>query len=206
MASVSAHPLYERRDPFREPGRGGVTDSSEAVDERMVRVTGSRWIPGPCKLKVEAARPIGYRSIALAGIRGPRTLRHLDSIIREAEKTVQKEVRRIPRESYRICYHQFGRNAVMKSMEPNPYPGHEVGLVIDVVAEEQEIAAAIADLTVMTVFSFGSPELTSSSGNIAPVYSPWTVNLGPAYEFSLYHLFPSPNPLGPYHTETIEVG
>ena len=210
VASVSAHSLYERRDPYREPGPGGITDSSgttyEQVDERTVRVRGSRWLPGPYKLKVEAARPIGYRSIALAGIRGPGTLRHLDDLIHAAEKTLEGEVRRIPKESYRITYHQFGRNAVMNSMEPIPYPGHEVGLVIDVVAQEQELAAAVADLALMTIFSYGSPELKSSSGNIAPTYSPWTVNMGPAFEFSLYHLFPSPDPLEPYHTETVRVG
>lgn len=210
VASVSAHSLYERRDPYREPGPGGVTDSTETtyeqIDERRVRVRGSKWIPGPYKLKVEAARPIGYRSVALAGIRGPQTLRHLDSLILDAEKTLAGQVRRVPRESYRIAFHVFGRDAVMKGMEPIPVPGHEVGLMIDVVAEDQETAAAVADLMIMTIFSYGSPKLKSSSGNIAPTYSPWTWNIGPAYEFSLYHLFPSPDPLEPYHTETVRVG
>jgi hypothetical protein len=210
VASVSAHSLYDRRNPFREPGPGGVTDMSHAVfeqvDERTVRVTGSRWIPGPYKLKVEAARPIGYRSIAIAGVRGPLSVRDLDAVIAEAEKTLADEVRRIPRESYRITYHKFGQDAVMKRLEPIPVPGHEIGLIIDVVAEEQEMAAAVADLAIMTIFSFGSPKLKSSSGNIAPMYSPWTLHMGPAYEFSLYHLFPSPDPLEPYHFETVRVG
>jgi len=210
VASVSAHSLYERRDPFREPGPGGVTESTdttyEQADERTVRVKGSKWIPGPYKLKVEAARQIGYRSVALAGIRGPTTLRYLDAIVRDAEKTVGDQVRRLPRESYRIAYHVFGRDAVMKSMEPIPVPGHEVGLMIDVVADDQENAAAVTDLMLMTIFSYGSPKLKSSSGNIAPTYSPWTWNVGPAYEFSLYHLFPSPDPLEPYATETVQVG
>ncbi len=210
VASVSAHSLYERRNPLREPGPGGVTDMSTAVfeqlDERSVRVRGSRWVPGPYKLKVEAARQIGYRSIAIAGIRGPLTLRHLDMVIEQAEKTLAREVRRIPRESYRIDYHKFGRDAVMKSMEPIPVPGHEVCLIVDVVADEQEVATAVADLAIMTIFSYGSPKLKSSSGNIAPMYSPWTLSMGPAYEFSLYHLFPSPDPLEPFHAETIHVG
>lgn len=210
VASVSAHSLYERRDPYHEPGPGGVTDSTqtvyEQVDDRSVRIRGSRWIPGPYKLKVEAARQIGYRSIALAGIRGPGVLRHLDELIQAAEKTLAREIRRIPRESYRIQYHQFGRNAVMKDTEPIPFPGHEVGLIVDVVAQEQELASAVADLALMTIFSYGSPHLKSTSGNLAPTYSPWTVPLGPAFEFSLYHLFPSPDPLEPFRWETVRAG
>jgi hypothetical protein len=210
VASVSAHSLYERRNPLHEPGPGGVTDMSRAlfeqVDERTVRVSNSLWVPGPYKLKVEAARQIGYRAIAIAGIRGPTTIRHLDMLIEEAEHTLAEEIRRIPRESYRIAYHRFGQDAVMKSTEPNAVPGHELGLVIDVVAPDQEVAAAVADLALMTIFSYGSPKLKASSGNIAPMYSPWTLEMGPAYEFSLYHLFPSPDPLEPFAWETVKVG
>lgn len=148
VASVSAHSLYERRNPLQEPGPGGVTDMSqsvfEQVDRRAVRISGSKWIPGPYKLKVEAARPIGFRSIALAGVRDPIVQSNMDLIIQEAERYLIHEMRRIPRSSYRICYHRMGKDAVMKSMEPMPVPGHETGLIIDVVAEDQELATSIA--------------------------------------------------------------
>jgi hypothetical protein len=212
VASVSAHSLYERRNPLGEPGPGGVTDMSHAVfeqvDKRAVKVSGSHWVPGPYKLKVEAARPVGYRSIAIAGVRGQVVLANLDTIIKEAEATLLQEVKRIPRSAYRIGYHRFGQDAVMKSTEPHPVPGHELGLVIDVVAEDQELASAIADLALMTVFSFGSPtvDLKSSSGNLAPMYSPWTIPMGPAFEFTLYHLFPVADPLAPFRFETVRVG
>src|SRR5690606_274842 len=48
-ASVSAHAMYERPDPFREYFPTGYVDMSacryEAVDERRTRVTGPRWVP-----------------------------------------------------------------------------------------------------------------------------------------------------------------
>lgn len=210
VASVSAHSLYERRDPFREPGPGGVTDMSattfEQLDDRTVRVRGSRWVPGPYKLKVEAARPMGYRSVAVAGVRGPGIVRHLDSVIARAQKILAREIRRIPPEQYHICYHKFGRDAVMKALEPLPGSAHEIGLVIDVVADDQETAHTIADLALMAIFSFGDRDLKSTSGNLAPMYSPWTINMGRAYEFSLYHLFPAPDPLAPFQFETVSVG
>ena len=212
VASVSAHSLYERRNPLQEPGPGGVTDMSRSIfeqaDKRTVRIAGSRWIPGPYKLKVEAARPIGYRSIAIAGVRGPIVLANLDTVIKEAEAVLAQEIRRIPKSAYRICYHKFGRDAVMKSLEPHPVPGHELGLVIDVVAEEQEIASSIADLALMTIFSFGSSslDLKTSSGNLAPMFSPWTIPMGPAFEFSLYHLFPAADPLAPFDYDLVKVG
>ena len=50
-ASVAAHSLYEREDPYLQPGPGGVNDLSQTVfsqeTERVVRVAGSRWLPDP---------------------------------------------------------------------------------------------------------------------------------------------------------------
>lgn len=210
VASVSAHSLYERRSPLEEPGPGGITDmrntTFEQVDDRTVRVKGSRWVEKPYRLKVEAARPIGYRSIAIAGVRGPTSVSNLDSLVTRAEKVLATEFRRIPRESYRLTYHRFGIDAVMKQMEPWPKPAHEVGLVIDVVADDQDTAHAVADLALMSIFSFGSRELKAASGNIAPMYSPWTLNMGRAYEFSLYHTIPVDDPLAPHRFETVRVG
>ena len=49
--SVSAHMLYENSDPFILYEPGGYLDVTEAryepLDARRVRVTGSRWVPGP---------------------------------------------------------------------------------------------------------------------------------------------------------------
>ncbi|MGB2894181.1 MAG: acyclic terpene utilization AtuA family protein, partial [Albidovulum sp.] len=49
--SVSAHMLYENSDPFRLHEPGGHLDVTAAryaaLDERRVRVEGSRWVPGP---------------------------------------------------------------------------------------------------------------------------------------------------------------
>ena len=72
--SVSAHMLYENSDPFilHEPGGHlDVTDARyTAIDERRVRVEGSRWVPADSyRVKLEAARIGGYQTTMMAVIR-----------------------------------------------------------------------------------------------------------------------------------------
>jgi hypothetical protein len=72
--SVAAHTMYEQNDPLtlHEPeGRVDLRETAfEQVDERTVRVSGSRFIPAPHHtIKLEGARRAGFRSFVLAGIR-----------------------------------------------------------------------------------------------------------------------------------------
>ena len=74
--TVSAHMLYENSDPFilYEPGGHlDVTDAQyTAMDERTVRVQGSKWVPGPYSVKLEGARIAGYQTISMAILRERR--------------------------------------------------------------------------------------------------------------------------------------
>jgi hypothetical protein len=51
--TVSAHMLYENSDPFLLHEPGGILDVTAAryaaVDDRIVRVTGSQFRPGPTR-------------------------------------------------------------------------------------------------------------------------------------------------------------
>src|SRR6267154_1877241 len=75
VQSVSGHMLYENSDPFRLTEPGGVLDVSEAdyqsVDERTVRVTGSKWEPMPYTMKLEGAGPGPFQTIMIIGIEDP---------------------------------------------------------------------------------------------------------------------------------------
>lgn len=72
--SVAAHTLYEKSRPDLLPGPGGTTDirgcTYTAIDERTVRVTGSRFEPSDTPtVKLEGAKIVGYRSIFIGGVR-----------------------------------------------------------------------------------------------------------------------------------------
>ena len=74
--------LYENADPntMREPT--GTLDVTDAVytqlDDRRVRVTGSRFRPEPRTMKLEGAGLVGYQSLAITGIREPEILAEID--------------------------------------------------------------------------------------------------------------------------------
>ena len=72
---VAAHSLYEKSDPTRIFGPGGHVDLSEVrfepVDERTVRVSGSRFVPSErYQIKIEGARRVGFAPNAVGGAGG----------------------------------------------------------------------------------------------------------------------------------------
>jgi hypothetical protein len=186
--SVAAHALYEKSDPYHLPGPEGTLDLTdvryEALSGGRVRVTGSRLQPParPC-VKLEGARREGYRSLFIAGIRDPRFIRQLDDVIDSISSDVRAE-----HPALRIAAHVYGRDGVMGSREPNRNPGHEVGLVLEVLAETQEAADAGCGMLRSTLLHFGYPGRIATAGNLALPFSPSDISCGPCYTFSLYHL------------------
>ena len=85
IASVSAHTLYEKSDPYRLPGPGGMLDLTRAVltqeNENTVRVSGSHDVPGPDYLKLEGAALVGDRMLSIAGVRDLIFIAQADSIL-----------------------------------------------------------------------------------------------------------------------------
>ena len=82
--SVASHTLYENADPFdlREPS--GTLDTREAryeaVSDRAVRVSGSRFTPADeYTIKLEGVRQGGYSTILMGGVRDPYIIAELDA-------------------------------------------------------------------------------------------------------------------------------
>ena len=76
VASVAAHTLYERSDPYRSYWPGGVVDLTgsrfEQYNERTVKVSGTSFHPSDeYWVKLEGAARVGYRTITIAGTRDP---------------------------------------------------------------------------------------------------------------------------------------
>ena len=88
-----------------------------------------------------------------------------------------------------VNFHVYGRNGVMGGLEPRRNSiAHELGLVIDVVAGDQDLAYAACHQISGALLHRHYPGQFNTSGNLAFPYSPSEFKAGPVYEFSAYHL------------------
>lgn len=211
--STAAHSLYEQEDPyvFHEPE--GEVDASaarfEAVDGRTVRISGSRFRPANTvrRLKIEGSRLIGYRTITPAGARDPAFISRLDSIGEQVRSMVRERIsHRVP-DSWRLKFRYYGRDGVMGEQEPlrGSLP-HEVGVIIEALADSQEAANAVCALARSSMLHVGYPGRQSTAGNLALPYSPADLPMGPAYEFSIYHLMEVDDLVAPFPMELVDLG
>jgi hypothetical protein len=194
--STAAHTLYEKTDPYRLPGPGGVLDLTgtrfEALEGGRVRVSGSRFIaPERYTVKLEGVKSTGYRTISIAGIRDPILIDGIDSVL----DSVRQQVREATGFAGTILFHVYGKNGVMGEMEPRKECfSHELGLVMEVIARDQEEANTVCSVLRSTLLHYGYPGRISTAGNLALLYSPSDIACGQVYEFNLYHLMEVDDP------------
>ena len=94
----------------------------------------------------------------------------------------------IDKNSYKIIFHNYGINGVMGSQEQEKFKGHEVCIIIDIVASDQETASAICASCRSTLLHYGYPNRKSTAGNLAFPFAPSDIEFGPVYKFTIYHL------------------
>ncbi len=197
--SVSAHTLYEKSDPCLLPGPGGTLDLRECVfeaeGERRTRVMGSRFIPDEKRtVKLEGARLTGYRTVSVCGNRDVLFIRELDTILADVKRITEKNFS-AQDFRYELSFIVYGRDGVMGPLEPVPSPeGHEVGIVIDAVADTQEHADAVCAVARSTMLHYGYKGRIATAGNLAFPFSPSDFKAGAVYTFSVYHLLESDDP------------
>ncbi|MBI5112473.1 MAG: acyclic terpene utilization AtuA family protein [Rhodovulum sp.] len=195
VVSVAAHTLYEKSDPYRLPGPGGVLDLTATTfaqeDERTVRVAGSRMLTRPYTLKIEGAAPVGFRTVSIAGVRDPSFIAQVDTILDAARARVAANFAgTLAPESWRLLFRLYGRDGVMGTSEPlrTIATPHELGLIIEAVADSQAIADTIVSFARATLLHLGYPGRIATAGNLAFPYSPSDFHAGAVYRFSVYHL------------------
>jgi hypothetical protein len=191
--SVAAHTLYEKSHPYILHGPGIELDLSEcafeAESENSVRVSGSRaGAREGYAVKLEGASQVAFRTIFIAGVRDPILIENIDEITRGVVDQLREDYREVPESDYQILFHIYGKNAVMGSLEPLGEPGHEIGVVMEVVAPTQELANAICATARSTMLHYPYAGRKSTAGNLAFLYSPSDIACGPVYKFSVYHL------------------
>ncbi len=214
--SVASHSLYERENPLKQGGPGGMLDLSnvsvESLSDRMVRVRGARFEPAAeYRIKLEGVRNVGFRTIAIAGVRCPSMVRQIGSVLDHVKDHVEQYFTSLgqPGLTQNLSVHVYGRDGVMKSLEPvRDSASHELGLVIDAVAETPELAKTICHRYAGTLLHIDFPGQYNNAGNLAFLYSPAEIDAGKVFEFSVYHLMTvsSPTELFPVTVVDFEDG
>ena len=209
--SVAGHSLYERGDPGIQPGPGGTSDLDHAtyrdVDGRTVRVTGSRFIPDPVyRVKLEGAAFVGYRSIVIVGVRDPVLIGQIDGLLQEMRERADSRFSECGPGTFGIDFHVYGKNAVMRHLEPvTSVDPHEIGILINVVANDQDLASAVAMYVRGTLQHASYPGIIATAGNLAYPFSPFSIPVGPAYRFAVYHLLPLEDPCECFPMKLVQV-
>jgi hypothetical protein len=207
--SVAAHTLYENADPYMLVEPGGALDTTaaryNAVTDRAVRVEGGRFVPAEkYTVRIEGASLAGYRSIVIAGIRDPLILRQLESFLSSLRTTVERKITdnlAPPPGSYTLNFRVYGRDGTMGVLESSlGVEGHEVGLIIDVVASSQSLASDILPLIWHSGLHHPIPEYQGLVSNFAFPFSPPGIDVGAVYRFCSNHVWELDDPCGPFRT------
>jgi len=120
IASVAGHSMYERETPYFEHALGGTLDMRDCIyeqsDPRTVRITGAKWLAArELRVKIEGAKKVGERYMGFVGLRDPHVVRNVDAAIDWCKSAVAQRFRS---EQYELFFHVFGRNGVLKELEP----------------------------------------------------------------------------------------
>jgi len=211
VTSVAAHTLYEKSNPYRLPGPGTVIDLTSArfeqYNETMVKVSGSRLLPGTeYSIKLEGARRVGFRTVSVAGARDPVFIEKIDEIIEGVKSRVESNFSDIPAEKYSLIFHIYGKTGVMGGLEPQKeITSHELGIVIEAVAESQELADTVCSFARSTMLHYGFPGRISTAGNLAFLYSPSDLKAGEVYRFCIHHLIRVDDPCSLFPMEILDI-
>ncbi len=179
---VAAHTLYEQSNPYLIYEPDGCVDlyhsKFEQVDERRVRISGSRFTPAKEKtLKLEGVKCSGYRTICLATVNDPETIRRMDEIIATVTAFVEENTKEsLPENSYRLLFKRSGGE------------GSNLGITLDIVGKTQEIADTVCALARSRMLHCDYEGRKSSAGNLAFPFSPSDIHVGEVYEFSVFCL------------------
>ncbi|MFP4016713.1 MAG: acyclic terpene utilization AtuA family protein [Halanaerobiales bacterium] len=212
VTSVAAHTLYEKSNPSRLYGPGGIIDLTAAefkqLDDRRVEVRGSRFIEDDVyTIKLEGARKIGFRTISIAGTRDPIMIDQIDEILNEIKRMVNENFTDLDDDEYQLFFKVYGKDGVMGELEPvQELRSHELGIIIESIAKTQELANTICGFARSSMLHYGYRGRIATAGNLAFPYSPSDFKAGEVYEFNIHHLLEVDDPVKDFPMKIKEVG
>jgi hypothetical protein len=195
--SVVSHSLYENADPYHLYEPSGMMDLSSSVYEqdgdRAVNVFGSQYVHADKHtIKLEGIEHCGFRRIAMGGIRDTIVLKQLDFFLQEASERVKKKAKEslgLIESDFKLLYKVYGQSGSMSDMEPlKENLGHEVGLLMEVIASTPESAQGVMSIAWHTLLHHPVKEWSGLISNLAFPFSPPDADMGPVYRFALNHV------------------
>lgn len=210
-ASVAAHTLYEKSRPDLLTGPGGTIDLRQAtyeqINERAVRVRGSRFIEAPAyTVKLEGAGIVGMRTIFIGGIRDPILISQIDDYLARIKSEAFRTYPELRSGDAQLIFHVYGMNGVMGEFEhlADSVP-HEIGLLGEVTAATQELANTICNSVRIDVLHTAYEGQLATAGNFAIPLNPPENPIGPVCKFTLYHLMEIESADALFPVEIVEV-
>ncbi|MGI6382905.1 MAG: acyclic terpene utilization AtuA family protein [Tissierellaceae bacterium] len=209
VASVAAHAMYERTNPYFEHFAGGYIDMTDCVydqyDEKTTRITGPKFIPheGRIKVKLEGSAKVGEMYLGIAGVRDPYTIENIDKVLELSRASVEEKY---GKEGYELNFIVYGRDGVMQDLEPvKEIKSHELCVVVQGVHPVKEIAEEIAMTGLRGIFYARLPEVKGTAGTAAFIVDE-VLHATPAYRWSLNHTIEVDDPLELFDVKMIEIG
>ena len=180
VSRVAAHTMYEQTNPYMiyEPdGEINLKDTTyEQVDERRVRIKGSKFTPAVNKtLKLEGVSCVGYRTVCMGAIYDSLTIKNID-LIKNTVAAFVKENSGLSDSDYTLKFRSYGD------------ANSDMCIMIDVVGKTQEIADTVCSLARSRMLHCDYEGRKSTAGNLAFPFSPSDIHVGKVYEFSVFHL------------------
>ena len=175
----------------------------EQHDERTARITGAKWIPArELRVKIEGAKKIGERYMGFVGLRDPHMVRNVDAAIEWSRTAVAK---RFPNAKYELYFHVFGRNGVLKELEPVKHTAaHELAVVVEGLAANDALAEKITDFAVRMFFLARIPGVKGTAGAAATTKK--TMKSSPGYMWNVNHTVPIDDPMELFPVHMTEAG
>ena len=214
--SVAAHALYENADPYRLVESSGTLDltqaSYEALDDRRVRVRGSRFEPAETyTVKLEGAERVGYQSIVIGSVRDPFIIRQIDNWSERLGEKLRGRVADVydaeTASNYIFNLRIYGKDGTMGPLEPvQTVTTHELCLVLEVTAQTQEIATTIVSMARHQALHLPIPEWSGLITGVACIYSPAYLERGAVYRFCVNHVLAPDDPYEMFPMEMVDAG
>lgn len=213
-SKVAAHTMYENPSPYEFVEPSGIVSTQactyEAVDERSVRVRGTRFASAPrYTVKLEGVASAGWRAVMFAGVRDPVLISQINSFTEQIQERTRNEASAlgIAPSQYTLTIRRYGLDAVLGDAEPqSDQIPHEIGLMLDVVAPTQEQAAAVLAKARYIAMHTEFEGRLCTAGNLAMPFSPSDIPVGPAYRFSVWHAMELDDPLEVFPIEIVDLG
>jgi hypothetical protein len=193
--------LYENSDPcvlYEPGGHLEVTGAHyEALDDRRVRVTGSRWVTGPYTVKLEGARLAGYQTTLIAILRDAHYVANAALWVERMQAFLAGLITQrmgLAPEDYTLEFRLIGQNATLGAIENRQGTPVEIGVLALITAESAALAAEIGKLVNPHLLHYPLTE-DEDLPTFAFPYSPAQSDRGALYEFALNHVLHLDDPM-----------